>query len=441
MNDKTVVSSAKIYIDELLSPVTDWTQFNKIYKELQSQMIRASTKAVTFCNIYKSYMMDGGKEYADKWVLDTYGKDKAVSAIYHPVANECDSLYKAISASFSKEIYKKYFSGANSYSKQIDKGIGNPPMVFTNNVPVPLIKKDSKIRREDGKSARKFICSFKILSVCGQKKFAKDLGTEKLPSTLEFITNAKDNSTYSVLENIVSGNYELCASKLIRKKKGYKYQYYIQVSYKHSVIEKELDPKKVMGIDLGIIVPAMCAANFDEKYRRSLGGRKIIMENILQEKRNKRSQQDITYNCRDGHGRMSKLNGWDGKGHKIRSRSATYNNQLSKKIVDQAIRWGCGTIHIEDLSRIKGTNEDKFLKHWTYYDLQEKIIYKAEKSGVEVKKIDPRYTSQKCSRCGHIAKESRPKGNKGQAYFKCVKCGYEANADYNAARNIALANK
>jgi putative transposase len=44
------------------------------------------------------------------------------------------------------------------------------------------------------------------------------------------------------------------------------------------------------------------------------------------------------------------------------------------------------------------------------------------------------YTSQRCSRCGHVAPENR----KSQAVFRCVACGAgPCNADVNAARNIA----
>ena len=42
------------------------------------------------------------------------------------------------------------------------------------------------------------------------------------------------------------------------------------------------------------------------------------------------------------------------------------------------------------------------------------------------------YTSQTCHQCGHVAKENR----ESQAAFKCVECGYKANADINAAMNI-----
>lgn len=47
--------------------------------------------------------------------------------------------------------------------------------------------------------------------------------------------------------------------------------------------------------------------------------------------------------------------------------------------------------------------------------------------------VDPRNTSRTCPICGHIDKANR----KTQAKFVCVKCGHTANADINAAINIA----
>jgi transposase len=46
--------------------------------------------------------------------------------------------------------------------------------------------------------------------------------------------------------------------------------------------------------------------------------------------------------------------------------------------------------------------------------------------------VDPRYTSQKCSCCGHISKSNR----QNQTQFECTRCGYGLNADLNAAFNI-----
>jgi putative transposase len=50
-----------------------------------------------------------------------------------------------------------------------------------------------------------------------------------------------------------------------------------------------------------------------------------------------------------------------------------------------------------------------------------------------VEKVNAAYTSQRCSRCGSVDREAR----ESQAVFRCRSCGYRANADYNAARNIA----
>ncbi len=55
------------------------------------------------------------------------------------------------------------------------------------------------------------------------------------------------------------------------------------------------------------------------------------------------------------------------------------------------------------------------------------------KAAGRVEKIDPAYSSQRCSACGHIARESR----KSQALFRCVACRHTSNADLNAAKNIA----
>jgi transposase len=50
-----------------------------------------------------------------------------------------------------------------------------------------------------------------------------------------------------------------------------------------------------------------------------------------------------------------------------------------------------------------------------------------------IEKVNPAYTSQTCSVCGHCA----PGNRENQAVFRCVACGHRANADVNAAVNIA----
>jgi transposase len=56
-----------------------------------------------------------------------------------------------------------------------------------------------------------------------------------------------------------------------------------------------------------------------------------------------------------------------------------------------------------------------------------------DKAPGRVEKIRPAYTSQRCSACGQVDRGSR----ESQAVFRCTACGFAANADVNAAINIA----
>ena len=56
-----------------------------------------------------------------------------------------------------------------------------------------------------------------------------------------------------------------------------------------------------------------------------------------------------------------------------------------------------------------------------------------DKAPGRVEKIKPHYTSQRCSACGQLDRDSR----ENQAVFRCTACGFACNADVNAAKNIA----
>ena len=60
------------------------------------------------------------------------------------------------------------------------------------------------------------------------------------------------------------------------------------------------------------------------------------------------------------------------------------------------------------------------------------LEYKLNYSGGKLILVDPKYTSQTCSNCGHVSKDNR----KTQSNFQCTVCGHGLNADTNAAKNI-----
>ena len=94
---------------------------------------------------------------------------------------------------------------------------------------------------------------------------------------------------------------------------------------------------------------------------------------------------------------------------------------------------------LEDLTGIRNVTErvkmkDRYVSvSWSFYDLEQKLIYKAKQNQSTVIKVDPRYTSQCCPVCGHIEKSNR---NKKIHLFTCKNCGYKSNDDRIGAMNL-----
>jgi IS605 OrfB family transposase len=116
------------------------------------------------------------------------------------------------------------------------------------------------------------------------------------------------------------------------------------------------------------------------------------------------------------------------------------NHTISKRLVAKAERTKRAIV-LEDLkgirtrARVKGRRQRARHSNWAFGQLRAYISYKAQRVGVTVSFIDPAYTSQRCSACGHVERRNR----KSQAEFCCVVCDHQLPADYNAAINIERA--
>jgi IS605 OrfB family transposase len=112
-----------------------------------------------------------------------------------------------------------------------------------------------------------------------------------------------------------------------------------------------------------------------------------------------------------------------------------YLHRISKAIVQEAVAHDCDVIAFEDLTDIRERMpRAKTFHAWAFRRLYDYVAYKAETEGIEAAQVAPAYTSQRCSKCGTTLRENRP----SQARFCCQTCGYEAHADYNAAKNIGM---
>jgi len=106
------------------------------------------------------------------------------------------------------------------------------------------------------------------------------------------------------------------------------------------------------------------------------------------------------------------------------------------------INWSINQLNLKDVMEVKIENikylrknvkSSRFMSHWNYTKIFDKLKDKCELSGVQITTVSPTYTSQRCSQCGWVRKTNR----KGEQ-FKCTSCGFAADADLNASKNISF---
>jgi len=102
------------------------------------------------------------------------------------------------------------------------------------------------------------------------------------------------------------------------------------------------------------------------------------------------------------------------------------------------VNWSVNQLNLSNIREIKrekiknlrrGKRTSRFLSHWTYADMFDKLDRYCEERGVLVTTVNPAYTSQTCPRCKTLGKR---KGKR----FSC-NCGNISDADLNAALNLA----
>lgn len=266
------------------------------------------------------------------------------------------------------------------------------------------------------------------LSLVNRNK-SKELGIDKF----NFKCVVKDNSTRTILERCYDGIYKICGSKLIYDKK--KKMWKLNLCYKfESEKNNDLDENKILGVDIGVVKPIV-ASVYGDWNRLSIDGNELISfrQRVEQRRISLLRQTKFSGDGKIGHGRHTRCKSIDKLSDKINNFRNSTNNKYSRALIDFAVKNNCGTIQMENLEGFD--KESVFLqKNWSYFELQNMIQNKAAEKGIKVIKIDPKFTSQRCSKCGCINKDNR----KTQATFECTSCGFKTNADYNASQNIAI---
>ena len=215
-------------------------------------------------------------------------------------------------------------------------------------------------------------------------------------------------------------------------------QYFASINYDDGLDEVVgINNGKTIAIDVGVKIFAQISNDkkitIDEEHNLSKDIKKMI-----------KAQKSLSLK-KKGSNNRAKAKLKLAKAHlKIRNKRDDFLHKISNQLSENQ------TIKVEDLKiknmskKAKGTLTNPNMRASAKAGLNHSILqqswgkffemleYKLKRNGGELIKVNPQYTSQKCSSCGHISKENRI----SQAKFKCTKCGLEMNADYNASLNI-----
>jgi len=216
--------------------------------------------------------------------------------------------------------------------------------------------------------------------------------------------------------------YKVCSADLCYRKG--RYTLHIVLSIPQPGVPVSQD---VIGVDLGMNRPAVTSS------RQFLGERRWKE----QERRTFRLKRKLqAKGSRSAQRHLKKLSG------KQFRRRKDHDHVLSKRLVQHATPGSTIVLenltHIRDTSKIgrgkgnKNVKNKRRLHSWSFAQLYSFVEYKAEARGIQVEKIDPRHTSQTCSKCGYHHRSNR----RSQSLFLCKNCGYCLNADLNASINI-----
>lgn len=220
------------------------------------------------------------------------------------------------------------------------------------------------------------------------------------------------------------GSWTLGTGKVVRSGK----HWFFHVAVSKEVPDFQLDQlQHVVGIDRGLrqIITA-----YDEKGKtRFVNGTSITKKRQHYAKLRARLQEKGTKSAKR---RLRALSGRENRW------MSDVNHCLSKTLVNT---YGKQTLFVlEDLTNVTfdtvhaRQREARYTHHsWSFYDLEQKLRYKAHLNESQVVLVDAHYTSQRCPKCGSIDKAHR---DKSQHQYTCSHCGYTSNDDRVGAMNI-----
>lgn len=225
---------------------------------------------------------------------------------------------------------------------------------------------------------------------------------------------------YDALQSIVDGDVSLGNVEIHCSADG---QATVHISYTSEItIPSGTDVPRYVGVDVGERTLYACAV------RDSDGDVLDVEVESGREQRHHRQRLLERQQRRQRSGQKQRATGVSDR----EKYTEHVMHTASRRIVDLAAEYApCGIV-LEDLTGYRSDADDP-IHDWPYGSLHEKIAYKAREKRLPVTTVDPEYTSMTCRKCDVTNPQSRD-----GIHFECVNCGYEVNADVNAAMNLAV---
>ena len=183
-------------------------------------------------------------------------------------------------------------------------------------------------------------------------------------------------------------------------------------------------PTDILGVDLGIRNLAVDSdgTRYSGNHILSLRHRHRKLRQRLQAKGTRSAKRRLKLRRRKERRFQTDVN------HRIAKAIVASAQDTHRAIALEALQGIRGRVSVRRAQRAT-------LHSWAFAQLQAFIRYKAQRAGIPVLFVDPRYTSQTCPRCGHVARANRS----SQSAFRCVACSFAGLADHLAAENIRWA--
>jgi putative transposase len=218
-------------------------------------------------------------------------------------------------------------------------------------------------------------------------------------------------------------------------------KWYVSFQVELEIEEPKHQSNTSVGVDMGV---SKFATLSNGDIFEPINSFKKLKDKLAKEQRKLARKKKFSENWKKQKAIISKIH------TKIANTRKDYSHKVSNIISKNHAMIFVEDLKIANMSKsAKGTPEspgkcvkaksglNRSILDQGWFEFFRQLEYKQLWNGGHFVKIDPRYTSQKCSKCGHTHKNNR----KSQSKFVCVKCSHSENADINAAKNILEAGQ